>query len=113
MRVINKFTETKEPGAREEASMEDSESQILQPLESVSMPVIWPIKADLPIKVGYRVEASSRLLRKSSSESQAADVNDGVLGDADRSEFDSLDGALDCFFDFERISSSTIQNLQN
>ena len=71
--------------------MVDSESQILQPLvDSVSTSVTRPIKADFPIRVGYRLEASSRMLWKSESK---VDVN------AD------TDGCLDGVFVFEGISS--------
>jgi hypothetical protein len=53
-----------EPGAREEETIEDSESQILQPLavvlDSASTSVIRPMKADLSIKDGYLLDASSK-----------------------------------------------------
>lgn len=96
-----------EPGARLDASMEDSESQILQPLDPVSTSETWPMKADLPISEGYWLEASSRMLWKSSSRTWESEeeINEGVLGDADGSEFESLEGVFDCFLAFEGISS--------
>ena len=69
-----------EPGAREEASMEGSESQILQPLELRSTSTSFPMKADLLIREGYLVEASSREeARESSVSSKLREgIKDGV-----------------------------------
>lgn len=62
--MLKIVTDTMEPGAREEETIEDSESQILQPLavvlDSASTSVIRPMKADVPIKDGYLLDASSK-----------------------------------------------------
>lgn len=64
------------------------------------------MKADFPIREGYRLETSSREhLRTSSLTSESREETDGVRGEADGSEFDCLEGILDCFFDFEGISA--------
>ena len=64
------------------------------------------MKADFPIREGYSLETSSREHLKSSSlNSESREVTDGVRGDTDGSEFGSLKGVLDYFFDFEGIST--------
>jgi hypothetical protein len=52
---MNFITETSEPGAREDATIEGSESQILASLEVElveSTSVIWAMKADCEMKDG-------------------------------------------------------------
>lgn len=74
---------------KEEATMEGSESQILNPLEAwsraSSTEVSWPMKAEVPINEGYLLEASSREHIKSisaGSVSKARDEDDGVRADS-------------------------------
>lgn len=101
------ITETVEPGARLKATIEGSESQILQPFESGSTPVTRPMKADFPIREGHLLEASSRYRRRSSSliSKSGGGVNtDETDGDSDLSEYESFDNDLECFFVFEGIS---------
>src|SRR4051812_30783739 len=87
-----------------EEVMEDSESQTLHPLESVSTSVTRPTKADLLMREGNLLEASSREHKKSSSPSSKSgrDIDVGVRGDC--SEFDSLDSDFELFFAFDGIS---------
>lgn len=79
------ITDTMEPGEREEASMEDSESQILHPLNSGTTSATRRMKADFPIMEGNLLDASSKdwisfcsLISKSVEE-----IKDGVRGDGD------------------------------
>ena len=103
-----------EPGASEDATMEGSESQILQPLDSRSTSITLPMKADFPINAGYLVEASSKdHTRFSSLTSKLGEgINDGVRGDAaDKSPFSSLDCAFEFFLVFEGISPTISSKL--
>lgn len=76
MKEKNIFTDTMEPGEIEEASMEDSESQILQPLVSTVSTAssdIRPIKSVSEIKEGNFLEASSRQHLSSPSVNSTSD----------------------------------------
>lgn len=54
-------TDTRDPGGMEEETMADSESQILQPLESqTASSTTVPMKAALEMRDGNCAEASSR-----------------------------------------------------
>jgi hypothetical protein len=85
-------------GAREEAIMELSESQIIQlwGLGSTSTSTTFATIADLSMRAGNLQEASSRARKRSSS--VASYSKSGVRGDADWSASNSLDFALECFF---------------
>ncbi|KAF7819151.1 Calmodulin-interacting protein 111 [Senna tora] len=93
-----------EPGVSEEETMEDSDSQILQPLDAGSTSLTLQMKADLPMKEGNFLEASSQEETSSSSltSNSLLGVCDGLRGVV-TSEDDSLDCALACFFVFEGI----------
>lgn len=96
-----------------EATMEGSESQILQPLASASTSETRPTTADLPIRHGNLAEAAWRATGISSSpatsESAKEEAGDGVRGDAQGSEPGSLDWGLECFFLLEGIGRARIQ----
>ena len=103
------FTDTVEPGLREAATIQVSDSQILEPLiDSDATSATLAMIADFPRRQGNAADASSILRLSSSSLIESVSrlvVEDaGVLGDAGGSELDSRDGVLDCFF-FEGIFS--------
>lgn len=90
----------------EEESIEDSESQILQPFcwEEDSNSDIWAMRADLLMKVGNFLEASSRVLWSSSSENwEEEDWEEGDEGGLSSCGDWSFDNGVfdDFFFDFE------------
>lgn len=92
---------------REAATIEASDSQILDPLiESGATSATLPMIADFPRRKGNAAEAcsiprlSSSSLMPSVSRLSVEDV--GVRGEAGGSELDSRDGVLGCFF-FEGI----------
>lgn len=83
-----------EPGEIEESSMEDSESQILQPLVSTVSTAssdILPIKSVLQIKEGNFLEASSRQHLSSPSVNSTSDElkTDGVSLSSDCESLDA------------------------
>lgn len=97
-----------EPGGREEETMEDSESQILHPLElrALSTSLISPTIADFPMKPGNFLEASSQKEASRSASSVSEGVFGAVRGLAAAAASGVDDGALDCstlecFFAFE------------
>ena len=97
------ITDTREPWASEAATMDDSESQTVLPLEPRSTSATRPIRADFPMREGYWPAASSRTRtrRPSSSSPDSKFEAANARGDEYRSE---LCGVFDDFLGFDGMS---------
>ena len=101
---ILEITETIAPWVKLEASIEDSESQTLQAVDWTGSLISLPTKADLPIKKGYLLEASSMEERNSSSETwETGGIVNRDTGDWEWFELDNLESVFAFFFPFDGI----------